>query len=508
MSLMSTKTVAVLGASYGGARAAQVLAQGLPAGWRVVLIDRNSHMNHLYVLPRYAVLPVHAHKAFIPYSRLFASALEAAAQSDSQPDAVQPVEPSPHIILHAEVTSLSTHSLTLSRAFPEHGVTGNPPTLAFDYVVYALGSHLPAPINLWGPVGNESEAKGGPVQLGTKAGGINWLSRFRDQVEHASSVLVVGGGALGIQYATDIAEVFPTKRVTLLHSRPRLLPKFDEQMHSEILSSLSALNVDTILGERLDLESVRTPKTISVNGQLERVVRTENGREIHASMVLLCTGQTPNTALLKDLVPDAIIPEGPSKGMVRVKRTMQVAVSLPEPAPTAGSAPRDANPEEIQEVQRAFHELTVSQDLDTSEASPVSESSLSSGYASGYSTDDEEEEEDDDVHLHVPHPHIFAIGDAADAFGAINAGHTAYHQGEAAAKNIVHLIKRAEGDLGEELQRYAPGAPAIKVSLGLSRSVYQINGVVGTKGDAPHDLDAHLMWRFYGMDGEDVDMHV
>ena len=28
----------------------------------------------------------------------------------------------------------------------------------------------------------------------------------------------------------------------------------------------------------------------------------------------------------------------------------------------------------------------------------------------------------------TPYPHIFAIGDAADAFGAINAGHIAYRQ--------------------------------------------------------------------------------
>jgi chemotaxis response regulator CheB len=41
----STKTVVVLGASYGGARAGRVLSQGLPEGWRVVVIDRNSHMN-------------------------------------------------------------------------------------------------------------------------------------------------------------------------------------------------------------------------------------------------------------------------------------------------------------------------------------------------------------------------------------------------------------------------------------------------------------------------------
>jgi apoptosis-inducing factor 2 len=36
-----------------------------------------------------------------------------------------------------------------------------------------------------------------------------------------------------MEYATDIAEVFPQKRVTLLHSRHQLLPRFSESMHEE-----------------------------------------------------------------------------------------------------------------------------------------------------------------------------------------------------------------------------------------------------------------------------------
>ena len=42
--------------------------------------------------------------------------------------------------------------------------------------------------------------------------------------------------------------------------------------------------------------------------------------------------------------------------------------------------------------------------------------------------EEEEEIPNDDAHLTVPYPHIFAIGDAADAYGAIKAGHTAYYQ--------------------------------------------------------------------------------
>lgn len=103
------------------------------------------------------------------------------------------------------------------------------------------------------------------------------------------------------------------------------------------------------------------------------------------------------------------------------------------------------------------------------------------------------------------------IGDAADAFGALNAGHTAYYQAEVASKNIVKLIRTdgrarlapeivplnlknrdlSKAKMGEKekiwatiqsgggsnapgtqlkeeetLERYEPPAPSIKVSIG------------------------------------------
>jgi hypothetical protein len=105
------------------------------------------------------------------------------------------------------------------------------------------------------------------------------------------------------------------------------------------------------------------------------------------------------------------------------------------------------------------------------------------------------------------YPNIFVVGDAADAFDAIKAGHTAYHQGEVAARNILRLIYQdgkkvgiaAENDLDSELEEYAPGPPAIKVSLGMTKSVYEVNGVVGTKNDGVEDLNAAVMWAACGM---------
>jgi NADH dehydrogenase FAD-containing subunit len=61
--------------------------------------------------------------------------------------------------------------------------------------------------------------------------------------------------------------------------------------------------------------------------------------------------------------------------------------------------------------------------------------------------------------------HIFACGDCAES-GAIQAGHTAYWQGQQAAQNIVKMIANTEVLLAGPLGEYIPTHPAIKVTLG------------------------------------------
>lgn len=66
--------------------------------------------------------------------------------------------------------------------------------------------------------------------------------------------------------------------------------------------------------------------------------------------------------------------------------------------------------------------------------------------------------------------HIFACGDCAES-GAIQAGHTAYWQGQQAAENIVKMIALREGMADGPLGEYKPTPPAIKVTLGRVSSV-------------------------------------
>ncbi|OBZ77763.1 hypothetical protein A0H81_02404 [Grifola frondosa] len=120
--------------------------------------------------------------------------------------------------------------------------------------------------------------------------------------------------------------------------------------------------------------------------------------------------------------------------------------------------------------------------------------------------------------LRVLYPHIFAIGDAADAFGDIKAGHNARAQGELAARNILKMIEHPEVETNSvssgssesrskslQLERYVPGLPGIKVTLGLKKAVYQRRGVVVSSNERSIDLDALRMWGNFGMDVNDLD---
>jgi len=451
--ISSTKTIVVLGGSYGGARAAKHLAECIPENWRVIVIERNTHAHHLYVIPRYTVVSGHEHKAFIPYTNLYGPC------------------PTENLVLQATVTKLSDHSVTISRSFPQFGLSNQIP---FDYCVYALGSHLPAPIDAWGEneesheenvdvlgdddseaVGDQPVPNGKQRKVGSKQEGIEWLKRGQKKIKDVDNILIIGGGALGIQFASDIKDVYPEKHVTLLHSRARLLPRFDPLMHNEIARGLEDLGVELLLSTRLDLASLSEHSKQSADGHHTRTVRTTTGRSISADLVLLCTGQTPNTAILRDFAPETI----EDTGYAKVNRALQLI-----PAPV------------VQPTADVIADKLKALGLDEPE-----------GIQS------------------TPYGHIFVIGDAADAFGAVKAGHNAYYQAEIASRNILRLIsnhsspsEKKEEDV--ELEEYEAGVPMIKVSLGLNKAVYQTNEMIGWKDDQNEDLDAPLIWKYYGAD--------
>lgn len=429
----------------------------------------------MYVFPRFVVLPEHAPKGFVPYGRMFTPDTAADGSETS----------AENVVIQGLVTSISAHSVTyLSPApsydgvsdaghalSPEHGRERGvvEHKLEFEYLIYALGAGLPGPCDVWG------EPPAAPsAQRGSKAGGIGWMQQRHGALKAAASVAVIGGGALGIQFASDIKDAWPEKRVTLVHSRQVLMPIY-EGLHDVVVKRLQELGVEVILGERV----MQWPR----EGDTVKKIRTAGGREVEADVVLACTGQRPRVGLLAGLAN-----VDPVSGRIRVKPSMQVEPLSPASAPSGGE-----DGEELAEKMAGLD---------------VQDTGLG---------------------------HMFAIGDCAHT-AAIQAGHTAYFMGEVAARNVVKLIAassasaQANGDSktngpkandkangerdgsaavaakltsdatqpvtyrGVELESYAPGLPAIKLTLGLAHYATHLAGELSEGADGAADLGARLMW--------------
>ena len=114
------------------------------------------------------------------------------------------------------------------------------------------------------------------------------------------------------EMACDARVLYPSKQVTLVHSRAQLMPRFHPLLSDTIKGRLAELGIETVLGSR----AVVPPH--GFEGQTE--LATEDGRVVRADLIIPATGQTPNSGLLAALAPSAIN----QSGFIEVHPTLQV----------------------------------------------------------------------------------------------------------------------------------------------------------------------------------------
>ncbi|KAL1405183.1 hypothetical protein Q8F55_008808 [Vanrija albida] len=276
------KNVVVVGASYVGINAAQQLAAALPTTHRVLLVEPHSHFHHLFAFPRFAIVPAHEHKAFVPFSGVFASS----------------PNPELHAVVRARVVSLAPGRALLDREW------AGAAEIPFDYVVVATGTRLTPP---------------GSMPSDDKGPAVAYFRDYQARVRSADSVVLVGGGAVGIQMAADLKETFPDKKVTLVHSRERVMPKFHAQFHDLVKERFDELGVRLVTNSRVVIPKGGFPQDGSTFA-----VQLADGSSVDAQLVIPATGQTPNNDLVRDLpasTPEPII--NPANGFIRVLPTLQ-----------------------------------------------------------------------------------------------------------------------------------------------------------------------------------------
>ena len=259
--------VAVIGGGYGGV----TVAKGLDPLADVVLIEQKDQFVHHAAALRAAVDTVWEHAIFMPYTNL----------------------------LHRGEVVRGTVSRVDGTTVH---VFGHDPIEA-DYVVFATGSTYPFPAKYSSYRSSVAKAR---------------LEQLHENLGRARSVMIVGGGTVGIELTGELANAFPGLDITIVEASDQILgtPGYTDALRNEISEQLSILGVRVVTGSEL---AYLPPQNVGDLGHF--MVETKNGDVIEADLWFQCYGARANTGFLIGSDYESVM--NPN-GTIRVDGTMRV----------------------------------------------------------------------------------------------------------------------------------------------------------------------------------------
>lgn len=266
------KNIVVIGGGGGGIPVVKELEKHLDSTThRLVLIESRDYYLHLPAALRMTVstLGQLEDTALIPYDRALTRA------------------------------SLSSIYRARALCITSTEVTTDQQPVPYEYLVLATGSTWEGPLDL--PQAKEDACQAVLAQ--------------RAQYRLAKSVLIIGGGAVGIELAGELRESLPDVKVTLIHrGRALMNDAYPDKYRTSLLEMLQKGGVNVILGDSLVNESP----------ERDGIVTTLSGKQIFADMIIPTRGGRPNTSILSDFDPGAV---NPNTGCARVEPTLQVKLT-------------------------------------------------------------------------------------------------------------------------------------------------------------------------------------
>lgn len=145
--------------------------------------------------------------------------------------------------------------------------------------------------------------------LRTLEDGVN----IKEQISHSKTAVIVGGGYIGI----ELLEAFVKQglKVTLIEFAPHIMPIFDEEI-SELIKG------HILERDNQNVEIITSDSVVEILGEDSAAgVKTKNGLEFDADLVIIATGVKPNV----ELAIDAGIELGETKA-IKVNQKMQTNI--------------------------------------------------------------------------------------------------------------------------------------------------------------------------------------
>eukprot|EP00924_Labyrinthula_sp_SR-Ha-C_P003473 augustus_masked-scaffold_15-processed-gene-10.54-mRNA-1 protein AED:1.00 eAED:1.00 QI:0/-1/0/0/-1/1/1/0/548 len=202
-------------------------------------------------------------------------------------------------VYQAEVVgvSLSENSITLS--------TGN--RLNYDYLVIATGARNLSPCDV-------------PKSIKTLDNMKAHYQQMSELISISKSILVLGGGAVAVEFSGEIKQAHPEKDVFIVSPQQKLLAgcrpeppnKFFDKLEAKIRKRGIITHLDQFAAN-LTLEDFNGHTFLSG----KRTVKLSAGAELSVDLIFLCIGRELNNSSFPDVWKD-------QNGAVKVKPTLQL----------------------------------------------------------------------------------------------------------------------------------------------------------------------------------------
>ncbi|KAF5334456.1 hypothetical protein D9611_014486 [Ephemerocybe angulata] len=139
-----------------------------------------------------------------------------------------------------------------------------------------------------------------------------WVKEWRERFEKAEDIVIVGGGATGLEFAGELRDLSQTKRITVVHDEPLLLSNaYPDSFRQTVAKDVRRRDIAVIVDDSISSLEISEASTI----------RTEKGRLLVADLVIPCRGPHPNTDYLAMLGDESIA----ATGHVKVIPTFQLS---------------------------------------------------------------------------------------------------------------------------------------------------------------------------------------
>lgn len=133
------------------------------------------------------------------------------------------------------------------------------------------------------------------------------LQDMQKQVAKAEHILIIGGGPVSLEFAGEVKDEHPEKKVTIVEMQDTLLPGYRDELGKELEKQLKSIGVDVKMKTGLDLQKEHFDNAQKLVSEKMKI-KLDDGEVVETDFLFIASGGKPNT----DCVPQTALDDSKS----------------------------------------------------------------------------------------------------------------------------------------------------------------------------------------------------